>query len=291
MAVNSIPVLPSTHPTARPVAVDTVGLVDYQIIKTAVGGDGVAVWVEDVDGSRFPVGGAQIGATNEAAPGTDTAASGLNGRLQRIAQRLTSLIALLPASLGAKAEAASFAVTASTEDVARIGATNEAAPGTDTAVSGLNGRLQRIAQRLTSLIALLPASLGAKVSANSFSVVLATDQAAIETYAVAISLGATVVNGQTVQGTGSPILGYAVTGIIVPSTFDGSQITFQVSNDNNTYYTLYDVTNTQVAMTVSASRAYPLFGELSGWAYVKIVCGTAQSGSDTVFLLQLNSLR
>lgn len=38
--------------------------------------------------------GVLIGAVNETAPGTDTASSGLNGRLQRIAQRLTSLIAL-----------------------------------------------------------------------------------------------------------------------------------------------------------------------------------------------------
>lgn len=44
--------------------------------------------------------GTIIGPTNETAPGTDTAASGLNGRLQRIAQRLTTLIGLLPAALG-----------------------------------------------------------------------------------------------------------------------------------------------------------------------------------------------
>lgn len=42
-----------------------------------------------------------VGAVNEAAPATDIAASGLNGRLQRIAQRLTSLIALVPAALDA----------------------------------------------------------------------------------------------------------------------------------------------------------------------------------------------
>lgn len=42
-----------------------------------------------------------LGILTETAPGTDTASSGLNGRLQRIAQRLTSLIALLPTSLGA----------------------------------------------------------------------------------------------------------------------------------------------------------------------------------------------
>jgi hypothetical protein len=43
----------------------------------------------------------QFGSVTEAAPGTDTASSGLNGRLQRIAQRLTALIALLPSAFGA----------------------------------------------------------------------------------------------------------------------------------------------------------------------------------------------
>lgn len=42
----------------------------------------------------------EIGIVTEVAPATDTASSGLNGRLQRIAQRLTSLIALLPSALG-----------------------------------------------------------------------------------------------------------------------------------------------------------------------------------------------
>ena len=69
------------------------------------------------------------GNPTETAPATDTASSGLNGRAQRIAQRITSLIAL-------------------------TGAVNEAAPASDTASSGLNGRAQRIAQRITSLIAL-----------------------------------------------------------------------------------------------------------------------------------------
>jgi hypothetical protein len=58
---------------------------------------------------------------------------------------------------------------------ASVGATNETAPGSDTATSGLNGRLQRIAQRLTSLIAQLPATLGIKTAANSLSVAPASD--------------------------------------------------------------------------------------------------------------------
>lgn len=50
---------------------------------------------------------------------------------------------------------------AGSAELALIGAVNETAPVNDTASSGLNGRLQRVAQRLTSLIALLPAALGA----------------------------------------------------------------------------------------------------------------------------------
>lgn len=60
-----------------------------------------------------------------------------------------------------------------------IGAVNETAPATDTASSGLNGRLQRIAQRVTSLIALIPAALGQGTMAQSLRVVLASDQSAV----------------------------------------------------------------------------------------------------------------
>src|SRR4051794_1045959 len=42
---------------------------------------------------------AKLGSLTETAPTTDTASSGLNGRLQRIAQRLTSLISLIPSAL------------------------------------------------------------------------------------------------------------------------------------------------------------------------------------------------
>lgn len=58
----------------------------------------------------------------------------------------------------------------------KTGSLTETAPATDTASSGLNGRLQRIAQRITSLIALFPTSIGQKTKAGSLSVVLASDQ-------------------------------------------------------------------------------------------------------------------
>src|SRR5881394_3402679 len=49
----------------------------------------------------------------------------------------------------------------------KLGAVTETAPATDTASSGLNGRLQRIAQRLTTAIASLASILAALLPATS----------------------------------------------------------------------------------------------------------------------------
>lgn len=75
------------------------------------------------------------------------------------------------------------AATAAKQDAQStlIGDVAETAPATDIASSGLNGRLQRIAQRITSLINLFPSSIGQKASAGSLSVVLASDQASLPT--------------------------------------------------------------------------------------------------------------
>ncbi|HZG51696.1 MAG TPA: hypothetical protein VEZ40_06140 [Pyrinomonadaceae bacterium] len=53
--------------------------------------------------------------------------------------------------------------TISQPTAAQLGATNESAAASDTATSGLNGLLKRIAQHLTSLIALLGRSSAANV--------------------------------------------------------------------------------------------------------------------------------
>jgi hypothetical protein len=143
-----------------------------------------------------------MGSVTETAPASDTASSGHNGRLQRIAQRITSLIALFPTSLGSKAAASSFAVTSSTEDTALMGSLTETAPASDTASSGHNGRLQRIAQRLTSLIALFPTALGQGTMATSFKVVLPSDQPALPTKSPVNTAGS-VINGSLTATTAS----------------------------------------------------------------------------------------
>lgn len=67
-----------------------------------------------------------VGAVGETAPASDTASSGLNGRLQRIAQRITSLIALVPAALSGSGNfkvAVNEAIAAGEAHVGQIGAT------------------------------------------------------------------------------------------------------------------------------------------------------------------------
>lgn len=97
----------------------------------------------------------------------------------------------------------------------------------------------------------------------------------------------------TVAGTTSAavdLAGFRNVGLIVPSTFDGSTITFTVSDTlAGTYVSLYDITNTQVSLTIAASRAYDLPGEVCVWRFLKIVCGTAQATTNTVFLLVARS--
>jgi len=72
---------------------------------------------------------------------------------------------------------------------ARTGSLTESAPGTDTASSGINGRLQRIAQRITSLITALgtPFQAGASIGNTTFA----------STQATAANFNATVVGTGT----------------------------------------------------------------------------------------------
>lgn len=178
---------PATPPVGTKIATRDRAGVSEQVIEVDVGGAGgysplVAGQAANADSIPVTLSTdqeAELGGLTETAPATDTASSGLNGRLQRIAQRLTSIIALLPTSLGSggglKVDGSGTALPVSGSVTANagtnlntsalaldtsVGGLTETAPATDTASSGLNGRLQRIAQRLTSIIALLPTALG-----------------------------------------------------------------------------------------------------------------------------------
>lgn len=181
----------------------------------------------DVDLTRIASGAsADIGAVADAAIITDTTGS-LSGKLRGLVKWAFER---MPASLGQKAKTASLPVVIASDQDAlavtmasvptggateatlatrlsesdfdtKVGALTETAPATDTASSGLNGRLQRIAQRLTSLIALLPTSLGQKAMTASLPVVIASDQSAIAVSMAAVPTGgATAANQSTIIG-------------------------------------------------------------------------------------------
>lgn len=95
--------------------------------------------------------------------------------LSSIATNTTGLNSLAKDAGAVDANTLRIALGSDDLAVSRLGATNETASTSDTATSGLNGRLQRIAQRLTSLITLLPSSLGTKNATGSLSVTPSSD--------------------------------------------------------------------------------------------------------------------
>jgi hypothetical protein len=92
---------------------------------------------------------AGIGGVSDAAA-TQGSTGSVSAKLRTVTSQLNSIDAGIPAALGATTMSAAMPVTIATDD-ARIGIVTETAPASDTASSGLNGRLQRIAQNLTTL--------------------------------------------------------------------------------------------------------------------------------------------
>jgi hypothetical protein len=224
----------------------------------------------------------QTGAINETAPATDTASSGLNGRLQRIAQRLTSLIAQVPAALtgsgnlkaaivestatvtttgaggtfpvtNANLDAALSTLLPTTDFDSKTGSLTEAAPASDTASSGLNGRLQRVAQRLTSLIALLPASIGSKTAAGSLGVALATDEPLIGALTEAAPASDTASSG--LNGRLQRIAQNITTMIAATLKVQGAGAAGAGLTGNPVLVAVSDATNAQTARQVTTDAA------------------------------------
>lgn len=167
-----------------------------------------------VTDTRLPValgtgGGVKIDGSGTALPVSGTVALGAGAAaIGTVAVTGTTAVsaASLPLPTGAALDAS--LTTTNTE----LGILTETTPATDTASSGLNGRLQRVAQRITSLIALLPTALGTggglKIDGSGTAlpvngtVALGAGAAAIGTVGVtalpAIPTGANVIGGVTV---------------------------------------------------------------------------------------------
>lgn len=159
---NPLPVSASTLPLPTLAATSTKqsdGSQKSQIVDgsgNVIGATSNALNVNISSGSgTLPTGAA----TSALQTTGNTSLSSIDAKTPALGQALAA--ASSPVVLTAAEEAILSAILTITDFDTKTGSLTETAPATDTASSGLNGRLQRIAQRISSMIALLPTSLGA----------------------------------------------------------------------------------------------------------------------------------
>ncbi len=76
------------------------------------------------------------------------------------------------------------------------------------------------------------------------------------------------------------ITGVNLLGVVVPGAFVGTQLTLSVSNDNVTYYDLYDVDNAEYTIPITKGK-YNAIDPINTiqFNYMKLRAGTAASPS------------
>lgn len=183
-----------------------------------------------------------------------------------------------------------------------IGSTTETAPGTDTGQSGLNGRLQRIAQNLTTantnitaMSAKLPAALGIRVAATSLSIVPASDAifaanaTQTGTWNVGLNAGTALVGkvgiDQTTPGTTNGVSLSQVAGTNTP-TGNGSVVSGGVqrvvlANDQTPVAFKTDLTSPGTTDAFSLARL--------GSTTISTSNGTADAGTQRVAIASNNT--
>jgi hypothetical protein len=102
---------------------------------------------------------------------------------------------------------------------------------------------------------------------------------------------ATIASGGTTSNAcdlGALDYGQGLAGFVLPASFTGTAITFQVSVDDSTYQALYN-SNTQLSITVAQGRSYGFSADtrslLFGWRFVKLISGSTEGGERAIKLL------
>ena len=81
--------------------------------------------------------------------------------------------------------------------------------------------------------------------------------------------------------------GYTLTAIIMPATFTGTSLTFSVSDDGNTFYTMYNTSNTAVTAYVTQGRWYELLpSDFASTRYLKIISSATEGSARTIKLVR-----
>lgn len=214
----------------------------------------------------------EIGVLTETAPASDTASSGLNGRLQRIAQRLTSLITALgsPFQAGGALGAGSAIIGKVGIDQTTPGTTNgvqvnAALPtgtnsiGQVTANAGANLNTSALALETGGNLATIVTntnkipSKGAATSANATPVTLASDQGTLSAPIFVTDIPNTT-GGWNPKSV--PALTNTVTG--VKASAAGTMGGYQIGNPNSTvtYIQVFDLATTGAVTLGTTTPTY-----------------------------------
>lgn len=172
----------------------------------------------------------------------------------------------------------------------RVGTLTETAPGTDTASSGLNGRLQRIAQRITSLIALLPTALGRSSAAASFPIALSNEDFQ-DLYVVGEAGRTATVNNiltTTAGAAASDLTGYRSGSVQVVSTGAAGTFIFEGSNDNINFvpmavWNTQSVNGTTIAAAITATASQLIYTFPIKTRYIRLRIATTITGGLSCF--------
>jgi hypothetical protein len=175
------------------------------------------------------------GALTETAPATDTASSGLNGRLQRIAQRLTTIIAGIPVTnAGVFAVQVSSALPAGSAIIGNV-RIDQTTPGSTNGVQLPSSQVIAVGTAgvsSTDVLSVQGIASGTKLDVNAAQingvtplmgtgntgtgsprVTIATDQAALAGMGVGATGSAVPANGNYVAGNGSGATGGLMVGL------------------------------------------------------------------------------
>lgn len=147
-------------------------------------------------------------------------------------------------------ETTQLAVKAAVEAInTDLGAPNDVAAASDAGTFSITALIKRGLERWTTLLGRLPTALGVKTSANSFPVVIASDQAAVGV-APQLSSGGHISAQTAVSGTAYTAFGAQAckqltilngTGVDIGVTVGGAGVEVPVLA--GTYYTFFGITN------------------------------------------------
>ncbi|MER8946087.1 hypothetical protein [Mesorhizobium sp. M0959] len=231
-----------------------------------VTGASVGIDTELVGGKHHPSHGVRdgmdeaLGAKADAAAGTDAGTFSLIALVKR-------LLGKLPSTLGSKTAANSLSVTLSSDDDVLIGAINETPPASDIASSGLNGRLQRLAQRVTALLSSTSLADASRVPVDQ------RDGLALSGTAVALGVLFT-----------QDMLGYESATVQITSAGVGCTITYETSDDNINWLSTAGLSVAAVGATASVVSSTSAIGIRFGnlLRYFRARVSTYGSGTVTV---------